>query len=179
MLRLLVLYTALALGANGVMAADLSALKTGEMKKLVVYDDPLPVPELPFTDPDGAELRLQDYAGKVILVNMWATWCAPCREEMPELDALQAEMGGDAFEVLTIATGRNPPRKVDSFFEEAGVTHLPKFRDENQKLARAMGILGLPVTVLIDQNGQEVARLIGGADWASDDAKAVIKALIN
>ncbi|MDF1620874.1 TlpA family protein disulfide reductase [Pseudothioclava nitratireducens] len=178
MLRSLVLYTALALGANAAAAADLSALKTGEMNKLVVYEAPLPVPDLAFEDGMGGTTSLAAYRGQVVLVNFWATWCAPCRAEMPSLDRLQAQLGGNGFEVVTVATGRNPPPKIDRFFEEAGVARLPKFRDPKQQLARAMGVVGLPVTVLIDKNGQEVARLIGEAEWDSPDAKALIAALI-
>ena len=106
MLRFLVLYTALALGANVAAAADLSALKEGDMKKLILTEPPVPAPDTVFQDEAGGEKRLSDWQGKVILVNFWATWCAPCRAEMPALDRLQAELGSDRFEVVTIATGR-------------------------------------------------------------------------
>lgn len=178
MLRLIVLYTALCLGANAAAAADLGALAQGEMKKLVIYDEPLATPELPFVDETGASHSLVDFRGKVVLLNLWATWCAPCREEMPGLDKLQAELGGDRFQVVTLATGRNPQPKIAQFFEEAGVTHLPRFQDEKQSLARAMGVMGLPVSLLIDAHGHEVARLIGGAVWDGADARAVIEALL-
>ncbi len=179
MLRLIVLYTALCLGANAAVAADLAALKTGAMGKLVVYDAPLATPaDLPFLDAEGGEHRLSDYRGKVVLLNLWATWCAPCRKEMPSLDRLQAAMGGEAFQVVTLATGRNSPAKIAAFFETAGVTQLPAFLDEKQSISRAMGVMGLPVTVLIDAEGREVARLIGGAEWDSPEAQALISALI-
>lgn len=178
MLRFLVLYTALCLGANTAVAADLSLFKTGEMNKLVVYETPLGTPDLPFLDETGAERSLKDYRGKVVLLNLWATWCAPCRHEMPSLDRLQAELGGDTFQVVTLATGRNNPSKISAFFSQAGVTHLPKFTDENQSVARALGVMGLPVTVLIDAEGRELARLIGGAEWDSPEAKALIQAAI-
>ncbi|MBD3786019.1 MAG: TlpA family protein disulfide reductase [Sphingomonadales bacterium] len=177
-LRLIVLYTALSLGANAAMAADLNALRAGDMKKLVVYEAPIALPEIPFTDETGAETSLAAYRGKVVLLNFWATWCAPCRAEMPELAALQQALGGDDFQVVTLATGRNPPAKIDRFFEEIGVTDLPKHRDEKQMLARAMGVAGLPVTVLIDRKGREVARLIGEAAWNAPEARAVIAAQI-
>ncbi|MEZ5686759.1 MAG: TlpA disulfide reductase family protein [Paracoccaceae bacterium] len=177
MLRSLVLYTALALGANAATAADLETLKAGDMRKLVVYEAPLELPDLPFLDAAGAERRLADYRGKVLVVNFWAVWCAPCRAEMPSLDRLQAELGGDDFEVLAIATGRNPPPKVERFLQEVGVSNLALYTDAQQKLARSMGIAGLPVTVLIDRDGREVARLIGEAAWDGPDAKAIIAAL--
>lgn len=179
MLRSLVLYTALALGANSAVAADLTALKAGDMKKLVVYDTPLPTPDLPFADETGAERSLTEFRGKVVLLNFWATWCAPCRAEMPALDRLQAEMGGAQFQVVTLATGRNPLPKIDKFFAEAGVTGLPRFKDERQNLARAMGVAGLPVSVIIDAEGREVARLIGEAAWDAPEAKAVLQAVID
>lgn len=132
---------------------------------------------LEFRDLDGSAQSLGRFQGKWIVVNFWATWCAPCREEMPSLEALQAELGGEDFAVLTIASGRNPPPAIDKFFAEIGVETLPKLRDDRMALARAMGVMGLPVTVLIDREGNEVARLIGDADWASEPAKAVVRQL--
>ncbi len=177
-LRLLVLYTALSFGANAAAAADLEALKAGDMKKLVIYEAPLALPDIGFTGESGTETSLADYRGKVVLLNFWATWCAPCRAEMPELAALQDTLGGSDFQVVTLATGRNPPPKIDRFFSEIGVTNLPKHRDEKQVLARAMGVAGLPVSVLIDRDGQEVGRLIGEANWNAPEAQTMIRALI-
>lgn len=178
MLRLIVLYTALCLGANAAIAADLSALREGEMKKLVVYEAALATPDLPFIDETGASHSLAEYRGKVVVLNLWATWCAPCREEMPALSRLQAELGGERFQVVTLATGRNSQVKIAQFFEEVGATNLPRFQDEKQTIARAMGVIGLPVTVLIDAEGREVARLIGGAQWDGPEARKVIDALL-
>lgn len=177
MLRSALLYTALLFGANTAFAADVdwAAAQATGLAKLVPTTDAPALPDTVFTDPDGGEHRLADYKGKVVLLNFWATWCAPCREEMPALDALQAELGGDDFQVVTIATGRNAPDKIDRFFDETGVTNLPVLLDPRQQLARDMGVVGLPVTVLIDADGVEVARLMGDADWASDAAKAVIR----
>ncbi|MEM9637630.1 MAG: TlpA disulfide reductase family protein, partial [Pseudomonadota bacterium] len=113
-----------------------------------------------------------------ILLNFWATWCAPCRKEMPQLSELQADFGGETFEVVTIATGRNSPEGIKKFFAEIGVDNLPRHQDPRQSLASQMGIFGLPITVLIDPEGREIARLRGDADWSSDSAKAVIAAVI-
>ena len=93
------------------------------------------------------------------------------------LSALQEEFGGDDFEVLTIATTRNPPPAMQAFFEEIGVENLPLHRDPGSTLAREMAVLGLPVTVILNPEGEEIARLQGDADWSSDSAKAVIRAL--
>ncbi|MGR3663006.1 MAG: TlpA family protein disulfide reductase [Paracoccaceae bacterium] len=175
-----VLYIALALGANTALAdtADLEALREGSLKKLVFLSEPKDVSQVPFTDPEGGEYQLSDWQGKYVLVNFWATWCAPCRQEMPSLDALQAEFGGESFEVVTIATGRNAVAGITRFFNEVGVTHLPILLDPKQKLARDMAVLGLPITVILNPEGQEIARLRGDAEWDSESAKAIIAALL-
>jgi thiol-disulfide isomerase/thioredoxin len=111
----------------------------------------------------------------VVLLNFWATWCAPCREEMPSLDALQAELGGDDFQVVAIAAGHNPAPAIEKFLTEAKITNLPVLLDPRQGLARGMGVMGMPVTILIDRDGNEIARLIGGADWASEASKTLIR----
>ena len=175
--RAAVLYLALLMGANGAFA-DIASLREGDMRKLVVHSEPVAVAEAPFTLEDGGEATLSDYAGQVVLVNFWATWCAPCREEMPMLDALQQELGGEDFTVLTIATGRNPPPAMAAFFEEAGIEALPLHTDPRQALAREMGVLGLPVTVILGRDGLEIARLQGEADWSSDSARAILTELI-
>jgi thiol-disulfide isomerase/thioredoxin len=175
------LYTALALGANAAAAADtaaLEALRQDDMQKLVFHAEPVPAGVSVFTDADGAEHRLSDWQGKVVLLNFWATWCAPCRKEMPMLDALEAEFGGDDFAVVTVATGRNSVQGVRRFFEEVGVTNLPILLDPQQELAREMGVFGLPITVILDREGREIARLRGEADWQSDSAKSIVSALL-
>jgi thiol-disulfide isomerase/thioredoxin len=174
------LYTALlALANQG--AADVEAAKAaaqGDMKKMVFHSAPEEAGTVDFMTFEGAPLNLSDWQGKWVVVNFWATWCAPCRHEMPMLSELQREMGGDDFEVLTIATSRNPPAKMQSFFEEIGVDNLPLHRDPQSMLARQMGVLGLPVTVILNPEGREVARLTGDADWSGADAKALLSALI-
>lgn len=158
--------------------ATLEALREGDMKKLQFHEAAKPVADVAFTREDGTQGRLQDYQGKVTLVNFWATWCAPCRKEMPMLAELQTELGGDAFEVVTIATGRNAPQAMQAFFDEIGVTNLPLHNDANSGLARAMGVLGLPATLIVAPDGHEIARLQGDADWASDSAKAILRSLM-
>lgn len=177
----MVLYTALMLGANGAIAAEgaaLEALRQGDMKKLNLHSAPKEVSATPFLTETGDETTLGDYRGKYLLVNFWATWCAPCRAEMPALDALQASYGGADFEVVTIATGRNPPPAMKKFFADAGVKNLPLNRDPKQALARGMAVMGLPVSVLIDPEGREIGRLMGDADWNGEDARALIEVLI-
>ena len=176
------MYTALLAGANTALAADadIVSLREGDMKKLVVHESPVSTSDAPFVLADDAgTATLADYRGKYVLVNFWATWCAPCRKEMPQLNALQKEFGGPDFEVLTIATGRNSPEGIVAFFQEAGVDSLPRHQDPKQALAAQMGIFGLPITVLIDPEGREIARLRGDAQWDSDSARAIVKALID
>jgi len=180
-LRSAVLYTALAFGANAAEAdtAALEALRDGDMKKLVFHAEPQAASDTAFSDAEGGEHRLSDWQGKHVVLNCWATWCAPCRKEMPMLDALQAEFGGDSFEVVTIAAGRNSVQGIRRFFEEVGVTNLPILLDPKQELSREMGVFGLPITVILNPEGQEIARLRGEADWESDSAKAIVAALIS
>ncbi|MEO1139629.1 MAG: TlpA disulfide reductase family protein [Pseudomonadota bacterium] len=180
-LKSLVLYMALVFGANATLAdpALISDLRTGDMKKLVVHSAPKSVPDTAFNSETGSEMTLAHYEGKIAVVNFWATWCAPCRHEMPMLSDLQTELGGDDFEVVTIATGRNAPPAMKKFFEEINVDNLPLHADPRMTLSRQMGVLGLPVTVILDRDGQEVARLQGDADWSSESAKTILKALID
>lgn len=174
------LYTALSLSAIPAGAADkdtLDALRTGDMKKLAVHSEPKEVSDKTFTDFDGQELSLSDFHGDVVVLNFWATWCAPCREEMPALDALSAHFADQDVHVLPVATGHNPKPAIERFFDEAGIENLDTALDPKSALARDMAVLGLPVTVILDRTGAEVARLQGDAAWASDAAIAIIEAV--
>ncbi len=175
------LYMALAISAipGHADTSAAAALRDGDMRKLIFHDTPKAVSSAAFDLADGAgTATLRDYRGKYVLLNFWATWCAPCRKEMPMLSELQTEFGGDKFEVLTIATGRNSPAGIVKFFDDIGIDNLPRHQDPKQKLAAQMGIFGLPTTLIIDPRGREIARLSGDADWSSDSAKAIIAELI-
>lgn len=165
-------YTAFACGAN---AGGLEGLLTGDMKKLSL-SEPVALPEAVLLDGSEAEHSLAEYKGKWVVLNFWATWCAPCRAEMPSLDRLAVAMPEIA--VVPVATGRNAVEQIQKFYTEAGVVNLPVLRDPKSGLARAMGVLGLPVTVILNPEGQEVARLIGDAEWDSEAAQAVLRALV-
>ena len=172
-----VLYTALCVSANAdVTAAE--ALREGDMKKLVFHSTPQPVSDEPFFTAGDEPTSLSAYRGQHLVVNFWATWCAPCRKEMPMLSNLQTHFADAPVEVVTIATGRNPLPAMKRFFEEIDVDNLPLYRDPKQKLAREMAVLGLPITVIIDPDGNEIARLRGDAIWDSPSAIAVIEALL-
>lgn len=174
------MYTALLAGANLAQAnmAEIAALRDGDMKKLNFHTQAKATSEQAYIKKDGSTGTLDDHSGKIVLLNFWATWCAPCRKEMPMLSELQSELGGDSFEVVTLATGRNAPPAMKKFFDEINVDNLPLHRDPKQKIARDMGVLGLPITVILDPNGMEIARLRGDANWASDSAKNILRALI-
>ena len=171
---LVVLYTALTLGANPGLA-DVAALRDGDMKKLMLLEAPVDLPEAVLLDQEGVEHSLAELQGKWVVLNFWATWCAPCRREMPSLDRLQVAMPEIA--VVALATGRNPPEAMRRFLDEAAVPNLTVWRDPESKLAHAMAIMGLPVTVILNPEGQEVARLIGDAEWDSESAKAILAEL--
>ncbi|MDP3194114.1 TlpA disulfide reductase family protein [Tabrizicola sp.] len=172
---LVVLYTAFLIGANPALG-DVAALRDGDMKKLALHNAPVTIPEAVLLDAEDGERSLADYRGKWVVLNFWATWCAPCRHEMPSLDRLQTAMPDLA--VVPVATGRNAVEGIKRFFEEADIKSLPILRDPKSQLARGMGVMGLPVTVILNPEGQEVARLIGDAEWDSDSAKAVLGALM-
>lgn len=174
------LYTALAVVANTASAdtAAIADLRDGDMRKLMFHDAPMQTTDVTFVGEDGRAMTLADFEGQYVLLNFWATWCAPCRSEMPHLSALQTQLGGPDFQVVTIATGRNPAPAMDRFFDEIGVDNLPRHTDPRQALARSMGVLGLPVTVILDPAGREIARMQGDADWSSDSAVAIMQAFI-
>lgn len=182
-LSVALLYAACVVGANPVLAdgRDIEALKAmraGDMKRMTFHPEPRAPVEVSFATKEDETRTLADWQGKIVLVNFWATWCAPCRHEMPALDALQADLGGEDFEVVTIATGRNPVPMIEKFFAAEEIENLPILRDPKQHLARAMSILGLPITVVLDETGQEIARFRGDADWASEDAKTLLRAIV-
>lgn len=154
----------------------------GEVAALTVRTDPGPLPDLAFAAPDGAPLTLASMKGKTVLLNLWATWCAPCRKEMPALDKLQAELGGANFEVVSINIDQRGGEKPAKFLDDIGVTRLARYSDVSAKvfsdLKTAGKAFGMPTTILIDPNGCELANLAGPAEWASPDAFAVIRAAL-
>ncbi|WP_170474909.1 TlpA disulfide reductase family protein [Ruegeria arenilitoris] len=183
LVSLIPLYMALALGANAALAADpatIEALREDSMKRLIVHKEPKEAKTIEFQlEDDGGVGTLEDFRGKYLLVNFWATWCAPCRVEMPQIAELQEEFGGEKFQVLTLATGRNNPAGIKKFFAENGIDNLPRHQDPRQAAAREFGIVALPITVILNPEGQEIARMIGDAEWNSESAKAIISALVN
>ncbi|MFD1703251.1 TlpA family protein disulfide reductase [Methylopila henanensis] len=165
--------------------ATLRALKqaaTGEVAAVVTPDRPRPLPALAFRDADGAEVGLDRFRGKVVLLNLWATWCAPCRKEMPALDELKGVRGGDRFDVVAVSMDLGSADKPKAFLKETGVERLAFYADPTNKAFRDLRAVGrgagLPTTLLIDKAGCEIAYLPGPAEWASPDALKLIDAAL-
>jgi thiol-disulfide isomerase/thioredoxin len=131
--------------------------------------------DVTFNDASGAAKTLKDFHGKTILLNLWATWCAPCREEMPSLDRLQAELGSDKFEVVALAVDRTGPEAAKNFLDSVHVNALKLYTDTTTRSGSALKAVGMPVTILIDPEGREIGRLTGPAEWDSEAAKALVR----
>ena len=156
--------------------ADTPPALAGSYRDFTVNAAPSLAPEAGFTL-DGKPMSLADFRGRVVLVNFWATWCGPCVAEMPALDRLQAELGGQDFTVITLSEDRNPAL-IAPFYATHGLEHLKRYHDPSGALSRAFGIRGLPTSVVIDRQGREVGRLEGPAEWDSPQAKALIRHFI-
>ena len=135
---------------------------------------PKAIPELRFVDATGRPRTLADFRGKVVLLNVWATWCEPCREEMPALDRLQARLGGDRFQVIALSVDQQGAAIARKFYDEFAIKALPLYIDPTAKAAFVLGAPGLPVTLLVDRNGREVGRHLGAVKW---DAPEVVERL--
>ncbi|MBG1233699.1 TlpA family protein disulfide reductase [Aestuariivirga litoralis] len=142
---------------------------------------PQPKDLAPFAmvDASGAPKDISALKGKVTLLNLWATWCAPCRKEMPELAKLQKEMGGPDFQVVELSEDLKGYQASADFLKQVGADNLTLYADQKATALDAVKAPGLPVTLLLNREGQEVGRLLGPAPWASDEAKAIIKAAID
>ncbi|MFI0845174.1 TlpA disulfide reductase family protein [Mesorhizobium sp. IMUNJ 23232] len=172
-----------ACAAKSETAKTVAAAATGQVAAMLPADPPQSLAKLAFNGPDGKPMTLADRAGKTVLLNLWATWCAPCRAEMPVLDALQKEAGDDGFEVIAVNVDTGDDTKPKKFLAETGVAALGYYRDNTLDLfndLKKRGLaLGLPVTLLIDGEGCLLAHMNGPAEWASEDAKKLIAAARN
>lgn len=128
-----------------------------------------------FDDENGAQYTLDNFTGKLLLINLWATWCEPCKEEMPSLDKLQTIFSSDEFLVVPINVDRGPTKNAINFFNEYNIKNIKSYFDDKSSIPREVKILGLPVTLLVNQSGEEIARLIGPADWTHQNILDVIK----
>jgi thiol-disulfide isomerase/thioredoxin len=147
----------------------------GTVASFVLADRPEPAPEITFSDAAGNTLRLADFKGKVVLVNLWATWCAPCVKEMPALDRLQAKLGGADFGVLALSIDREGLAKVQPFFDAHKIAALAPYLDTGGRSPAQFGARGLPTTLLIDRDGTVVGRQEGAAEWDDDSSIALLR----
>jgi thiol-disulfide isomerase/thioredoxin len=158
--------------------AGANALSQGQMATFVFRPEPELLPDVKFQDGTGRERTLADWHGKVVLLNLWATWCLPCRKEMPALDRLQAELGSDRFQVVAVSIDRTGLPGAKKFLAEAKAERLPLYADATARMGSALRAAGLPATILLDRQGREIGRLLGPAEWDGEDAKRLIRAAL-
>ncbi|MEM9027391.1 MAG: redoxin family protein [Pseudomonadota bacterium] len=153
-------------------------LSVGDMAMFVFKPAPAELPTFAFQSDGGKEMTFADLKGKVVLVNLWATWCAPCRKEMPDLNELQQKLGSDDFEVVAISLDRGTADKPKAFLDRIGVKSLAFYHDPTSRLGVKLKTIGMPATLLLDRQGREIGRLVGPAKWAGQDAIRLIRAAI-
>lgn len=153
-------------------------LSVGEMTAFVFKPAPEALPKVSFVDAEGKERTLDDWKGKVVLLNLWATWCVPCRKEMPGLDRVQAELKSDKFEVVAVSVDRTGTAGAKKFLDQIKVQNLAVLADPSARMGTTLRAIGMPATLLLDTEGREIGRLVGPAEWDSPEAKALIKAAI-
>jgi thiol-disulfide isomerase/thioredoxin len=162
------------------LARKLAPLAHGEVAALTMATAPLRLPDLAFEDGEGRPKKLSDWRGRTVLVNLWATWCVPCRTEMPALESLQTRLGGPNFEVVAVNIDTRDPEKPKKFLKDANLTRLGYFSDQKAKVFQDLKVigraLGMPTSVLVDGQGCEIATIAGPAEWGSDDAIKLITA---
>lgn len=156
------------------MADEAGKLAVGAMANFSVAKQPTPAPPVRFIDGEGRELKLEDFRGKLVLLNFWATWCAPCRREMPSLDRLQAEFGGENFHLIALSSDRQGLPAIEKFYAELGLENLAMYSDKTSRVQRAFSVYGLPTTLILDPEGNELGRLVGPAEWDGPETKALI-----
>ncbi len=164
------------------LARKLAPLAHGEVAALALATAPLRLPDLAFEDAEGKPRKLSDWRGRTVLVNLWATWCVPCRKEMPALESLQTRLGGPNFEVVAVNIDTRDSEKPKKFLKDANLTRLGYFNDQKAKVfqdLKSVGrALGMPTSVLVDGQGCEIGTIAGPAEWASDDAIQLITAAL-
>jgi thiol-disulfide isomerase/thioredoxin len=164
------------------LARRIAPLATGEVAAFVPAEQPLRLPNVAFRDTDGTERHLADWRGRTVLLNLWATWCVPCRKEMPALESLQDKLGGPPFEVVAVNIDTRDPAKPRAWLREAGIGRLAYYADPSAKLFQDLKIIGrapgMPTTLLVDPAGCEIGTVAGPAEWASGDAMKLVSAAL-
>ncbi len=158
-------------------ASVATATRTGA--KFNFLQEPRPLPELRFAYADGRPMTLANFRGKVVLLNLWATWCGPCREEMPALDRLQAKLGGPEFEVVALSIDQGGVPVIQDFYQELGLKALGIYSDPAMRAPSQLNVLGIPTTLMIDREGRELGRYIGPAEWDSSEMVGMIQGYLN
>lgn len=174
-------------GPSGISAADqalahratlaIAGQAKGAMENFVPEANPSPVPAVSFVDVDGKEHDFSLFRGKLVLLNLWATWCAPCRHEMPTLDQLQSEVGSDRVEVVALSVDQTGLEGVKKFFSDIKVSHLAIYNDPSAGAGLRFKAIGLPTTLLISPDGLILGRFVGPAEWNAPEARALIQAV--
>jgi thiol-disulfide isomerase/thioredoxin len=160
------------------VAASSIAVAQSPPRNFVTHELPRPAPTIAYKDEQGRPRSLADFHGKVVLLNIWATWCGSCRREMPALDRLQATLGGAEFEVVALSIDRSGIEAVRKFYAEVGVRNLALYIDSSGKVARELGAIGVPATLLIDRQGREIGRLLGPAEWDEQGIVEFLKRVV-
>jgi thiol-disulfide isomerase/thioredoxin len=155
--------------------AGSTKLNQGHMTAFVFRKEPEALPEITFTDGAGKPMSLADFKGRKVLLNLWATWCAPCRKEMPALERLQKELGSERFEVVALSVDRGGIEASKKFLDQIKVSALGLYVDATGRANATLRAVGLPTTLLIDEQGREIGRLVGPAEWDSEDAKRLVR----
>jgi thiol-disulfide isomerase/thioredoxin len=145
---------------------------------LTIWPEPKTVAEVEFSDSQGKPRTLSDFKGQIVLLNLWATWCGPCREEMPTLDRLQGQLGGADFQVLALSVDPDGEQVVRDFYAEIGIQHLELYIDESARAIGSLGAFGLPATLLLDRHGRELGRKLGAAEWDNPEVIEYLRELI-
>lgn len=172
------------LAAGGTLAAGLIARKPRAeelddlAKALAPIDPPVAAPDVSFVAGDGSEHHLKDFLGHGMVINLWATWCAPCIEELPSLARLSKMLAPDDIAVLPLSSDRGGARTVAAYFQEHGISGLPVLLDPHSEAAHAWHVRGIPTSFVIDKRGRQVAKLEGSADWSTPAAAALIRKLV-
>lgn len=169
--------TALSL-AGGVVIAERAAIAAEPPSGMAVHETPRPIESFGFRDASGNRLTLSDYRGRVVVLNLWATWCPPCRKEMPTLDELQGRLGGEDFEVVALSLDRQGNEVVPAFYDDIGIDNLRLYVGSAADVMSRLRIQGMPTTLVVDRQGREVARVVGEADWSTPRMIRYLRGLI-
>ncbi|MEZ2141813.1 TlpA disulfide reductase family protein [Bradyrhizobium sp. DN5] len=164
--------------AIALVAATQFAVAQDPTKKVILHNSPKPVAAVQLADEEGRPRSVADFKGKVVVLNIWATWCVPCRKEMPALDRLQAALGGAELEVVPLSVDRGGLETVRKFYSEINIRNLAVYTDPSGQALRAVGAIGLPTTLIIDRAGQEVGRALGPAEWDSPEIADTLRAVM-